>query len=58
MLFFYMTELTQPSTEHLACQAELKRTEHARKLEQEEFVNHKQLLEKQLQTEVNSFLPY
>ncbi|XP_019350529.1 centriole and centriolar satellite protein OFD1 isoform X3 [Alligator mississippiensis] len=45
-------KLTQPSTEHLACQAELKRTEHARKLEQEEFVNHKQLLEKQLQTEV------
>ncbi|XP_019384853.1 PREDICTED: oral-facial-digital syndrome 1 protein isoform X1 [Crocodylus porosus] len=45
-------KLTQPSAEHLACQAELKRTEHARKLEQEEFVNHKQLLEKQLQTEV------
>ncbi|XP_014377649.1 oral-facial-digital syndrome 1 protein isoform X2 [Alligator sinensis] len=45
-------KLTQPSTEHLACQAELKRTEHARKLEQEEFVNHKQLLEKQLQMEV------
>ncbi|XP_074849195.1 centriole and centriolar satellite protein OFD1 isoform X2 [Carettochelys insculpta] len=45
-------KLTQPSAEHVACQAELKRVEHAKKLEQDEFETHKQLLERQLQSEV------
>ncbi|XP_062456997.1 centriole and centriolar satellite protein OFD1 isoform X2 [Rhea pennata] len=45
-------KLAQPSAELLACQAELRRMEHSRKLEQDEFESHKQFLEKQLQSEV------
>ncbi|XP_068775911.1 centriole and centriolar satellite protein OFD1 [Struthio camelus] len=45
-------KLALPSAELLACQAELRRTEHSRKLEQDEFESHKQFLEKQLQSEV------
>ncbi|NWX91638.1 OFD1 protein, partial [Nothoprocta pentlandii] len=45
-------KLAQPSAELLACQAELRRLEHSRKLEQDEFQSHKQFLEKQLQSEV------
>ncbi|XP_067152836.1 centriole and centriolar satellite protein OFD1 isoform X2 [Apteryx mantelli] len=45
-------KLAQPSAELLACQAELRRMEHSRKLEQDDFENHKQFLEKQLQSEV------
>ncbi|KGL81868.1 Oral-facial-digital syndrome 1 protein, partial [Tinamus guttatus] len=45
-------KLAQPSAELLACQAELRRMEHSRKLEQDEFQSHKQFLEKQLQSEV------
>lgn len=46
-------ELTQPSSEYVVLQAELKRVEQARKLEHDESEAHKQLLEKQLQNEVN-----
>ncbi|NXJ05189.1 OFD1 protein, partial [Odontophorus gujanensis] len=45
-------KLSQPSAEHLACQAELRKVEHSRRLAMDEFENHKQLLEKQLQSEV------
>uniref|UniRef100_A0A8C0GML0 OFD1 centriole and centriolar satellite protein n=1 Tax=Chelonoidis abingdonii TaxID=106734 RepID=A0A8C0GML0_CHEAB len=48
----FRDKLTQPSAEHVACQAELRRIEHAKKLVQDEFETHKQLLEKQLQSEV------
>ncbi|KAM9170016.1 centriole and centriolar satellite protein OFD1 isoform 2-T2 [Pangshura tecta] len=48
----FRDKLTQPSAEHVACQAELRRVEHAKKLEQDEFETHKQILEKQLQSEV------
>uniref|UniRef100_A0A674IS05 OFD1 centriole and centriolar satellite protein n=1 Tax=Terrapene triunguis TaxID=2587831 RepID=A0A674IS05_9SAUR len=48
----FRDKLTQPSAEHVTCQAELRRVEHAKKLEQDEFETHKQLLEKQLQSEV------
>ncbi|XP_043359901.1 oral-facial-digital syndrome 1 protein isoform X14 [Dermochelys coriacea] len=48
----FRDKLTQPSAEHVACQAELRRVEHAKKLEQDEFETHKQLLEKKLQSEV------
>nr|XP_006122866.1 oral-facial-digital syndrome 1 protein isoform X1 [Pelodiscus sinensis] len=48
----FRDKLTQPSAEHVACQAELRRVEHAKKMEQDEFETHKQLLEKQLQSEV------
>uniref|UniRef100_A0A8C4W3L7 OFD1 centriole and centriolar satellite protein n=1 Tax=Gopherus evgoodei TaxID=1825980 RepID=A0A8C4W3L7_9SAUR len=48
----FRDKLTQPSAEHVACQAELRRVEHAKKLEQDEFETRKQLLEKQLQSEV------
>ncbi|XP_066562029.1 centriole and centriolar satellite protein ofd1 isoform X1 [Amia ocellicauda] len=46
------TELSQPSTEYLTLQAELRRVENCRKLDEEEFESHKQLLERQLQNEV------
>ncbi|NWU68361.1 OFD1 protein, partial [Pterocles burchelli] len=45
-------KLSQPSAEHLACQMELRRVEHSRKLALDEFENQKQILEKQLQSEV------
>ncbi|XP_010172092.1 oral-facial-digital syndrome 1 protein [Antrostomus carolinensis] len=45
-------KLSQPSAEHLACQVELRRVEHSRKLALSEFENHRQILEKQLQSEV------
>ncbi|NXI49533.1 OFD1 protein, partial [Chloroceryle aenea] len=44
-------KLSQPSAEHLACQAELRRVEHSRKLALDEFESHRQILEKQLQSE-------
>ncbi|NXD81490.1 OFD1 protein, partial [Halcyon senegalensis] len=46
-------KLSQPSAEHLACQAELRRVEHSRKLALDEFESHRQILEKQLQSEVD-----
>ncbi|NXU20437.1 OFD1 protein, partial [Pardalotus punctatus] len=45
-------KLSQPSAEYLACQVELRRVEHSRKLVLDEFESHKQMLEKQLQSEV------
>ncbi|NXW90982.1 OFD1 protein, partial [Alopecoenas beccarii] len=45
-------KLSQPSPEHLACQVELRRVEHSRKLALDEFESHRQILEKQLQSEV------
>ncbi|NXY88431.1 OFD1 protein, partial [Alcedo cyanopectus] len=44
-------KLSQPSAEHLACQAELRRVEHSRKLALDEFESHRQILEKQVQSE-------
>ncbi|KAG7467576.1 hypothetical protein MATL_G00155220 [Megalops atlanticus] len=46
------TDLSKPSQEQLALQAELWRLEGARKLEEEEFDNQKQILKVQLQHEV------
>jgi len=51
--FCFWVELSQPSAEHLACQVELRRVEHSRKLALDEFESHRQILEKQLQSEVN-----
>ncbi|XP_051486757.1 centriole and centriolar satellite protein OFD1 isoform X1 [Apus apus] len=45
-------KLSQPSAEHLACQVELRRVEHSRRLALDEFESHRQILEKQLQSEV------
>ncbi|NWV21831.1 OFD1 protein, partial [Origma solitaria] len=45
-------KLSQPSAEYLACQVELRRVEHSRRLVLDEFESHKQMLEKQLQSEV------
>ncbi|NXI67735.1 OFD1 protein, partial [Anseranas semipalmata] len=45
-------KLSQPSVEHLACQAELRRVERSRRLAIDEFESNKQFLEKQLQSEV------
>ncbi|KFQ44416.1 Oral-facial-digital syndrome 1 protein, partial [Nestor notabilis] len=45
-------KLSQPSAEHLACQVELRRVEHSKKLALDEFESHRQALEKQLQSEV------
>ncbi|XP_031956552.1 oral-facial-digital syndrome 1 protein isoform X2 [Corvus moneduloides] len=45
-------KLSQPSAEYLACQVELRRAEHSKKLVLDEFESHKQTLEKQLQSEV------
>ncbi|XP_056357519.1 centriole and centriolar satellite protein OFD1 isoform X3 [Oenanthe melanoleuca] len=45
-------KLSQPSAEYLACQVELRRVEHSKKLVQDEFESHKQMLEKQLQSEI------
>ncbi|NXA99672.1 OFD1 protein, partial [Cnemophilus loriae] len=45
-------KLSQPSAEYLACQVELRRVEHSKKLVLDEFESHKQMLEKQLQNEV------
>ncbi|XP_030907060.1 centriole and centriolar satellite protein OFD1 isoform X2 [Melopsittacus undulatus] len=45
-------KLSQPSAEHLACQVELRRVEHSKKLALDEFESYRQTLEKQLQSEV------
>ncbi|NXG44113.1 OFD1 protein, partial [Psilopogon haemacephalus] len=45
-------KLSQPSAEYLACQVELRRVEHSRKLALDEFESQRQILEKQLQSEV------
>ncbi|XP_014343950.1 centriole and centriolar satellite protein ofd1 isoform X3 [Latimeria chalumnae] len=43
---------SQPTSEYVALQAELKRAENAKRMAQEERENHKQVLERQLQNEV------
>ncbi|MEE6470151.1 hypothetical protein FKM82_008868 [Ascaphus truei] len=43
---------TYPTPEFVALQAELRRVENARKLDQGEFKTHREILEKQLQNEV------
>lgn len=53
--FPFGVELSQPSAEYLACQVELRRVEHSKKLVLDEFETHKQMLEKQLQSEVNYY---
>lgn len=53
--FPFGVELSQPSAEYLACQVELRRVEHSKKLVLDEFESHKQMLEKQLQSEVNYY---
>ncbi|NXK35217.1 OFD1 protein, partial [Piprites chloris] len=45
-------KLSQPSAEYLACQVELRRVEHSRKLVLDEFESRKEILEKQLQSKV------
>uniref|UniRef100_A0A672JTD0 OFD1 centriole and centriolar satellite protein n=1 Tax=Salarias fasciatus TaxID=181472 RepID=A0A672JTD0_SALFA len=45
-------DLTKPSTEQLALQMEVRRLQSARKLEEEEFENQKQVQQAQLQSEV------
>ncbi|NWR92875.1 OFD1 protein, partial [Furnarius figulus] len=45
-------KLSQPSAEYLACQVELKRVEHSKKLMLDEFENRKQILERQLESKV------
>ncbi|XP_051783173.1 centriole and centriolar satellite protein ofd1 isoform X4 [Erpetoichthys calabaricus] len=47
-------ELSHPSSDYLALQAELRRHENAMKLDEEEFKSQKQLLERQLQNEVEN----
>uniref|UniRef100_UPI00398E82BA centriole and centriolar satellite protein ofd1 isoform X8 n=1 Tax=Pristiophorus japonicus TaxID=55135 RepID=UPI00398E82BA len=44
--------LNQPTAAHLALQAELKKAEYSRRLDQDEYQSHKQILEQQLQNEV------
>lgn len=47
------SDLAKPSKEQLAVQMELQRLQNARKLDVEEFDNHKQVLQAQLQSEVS-----
>ncbi|XP_051871096.1 centriole and centriolar satellite protein ofd1 isoform X2 [Pristis pectinata] len=44
--------LNEPSAAHVALQAELKKTEYSRKLDQDEYQRQKEILEQQLQNEV------
>ncbi|XP_067848797.1 centriole and centriolar satellite protein ofd1 isoform X5 [Heptranchias perlo] len=45
-------KLNQPTAAHLALQAELKKAEYSRRLDQDEHQSHKQILEQQLQNEM------
>ncbi|KAG5833182.1 hypothetical protein ANANG_G00273160 [Anguilla anguilla] len=45
------TDLSKPSKEQLVLQTELRRVQNARRLDEEDFENQKQLLQVQLQTE-------
>ncbi|KAF3694792.1 Oral-facial-digital syndrome 1 protein -like protein [Channa argus] len=49
---FLHADLGKPSKEHLALQMELRRLQSARRLDEEEFENQKQVLQAQLQSEV------
>lgn len=48
-----LSDLGKPSKEQLALQMELRRLQSARKLDEEEFDNQKQVLQAQLQSEVS-----
>lgn len=48
-----LSDLTKPSKEQLALQMELRRLQNARRLDEEEFDNQKQVLQAQLQSEVS-----
>uniref|UniRef100_A0A8C4IQY7 OFD1 centriole and centriolar satellite protein n=1 Tax=Dicentrarchus labrax TaxID=13489 RepID=A0A8C4IQY7_DICLA len=48
-------DLGKPSKEQLALQMELRKLQNARRLDEEEFDNHKQVLQAQLQSEVTFF---
>lgn len=48
-----LADLSKPSEEQLALQMELRRLQNARRLDEEEFENQKQVLQAQLQTEVS-----
>lgn len=47
------SDLGKPSQEQLALQMELRRLQSARRLDEEEFDNQKQVLQAQLQSEVS-----
>ncbi|RCU34832.1 hypothetical protein DVA81_18705, partial [Acinetobacter baumannii] len=49
------SDLSKPSKEQLALQMELRRLQNARRLDEEEFDNHKQVRQAQLQSEVSHF---
>ncbi|XP_074550485.1 centriole and centriolar satellite protein ofd1 [Halichoeres trimaculatus] len=49
---FLHADLGKPSKEHLALQMELRRLQSARRLDEEDFDNQKQVLQAQLQSEV------
>ncbi|KAJ8004625.1 hypothetical protein DPEC_G00138250 [Dallia pectoralis] len=51
-------DLSRPSAEQLALQAELMRVERAKTLSEEEFDNHRQVLQAQLQTETERCAQY
>lgn len=53
MLITLLTDLAKPSKEQLALQMELQRLQNARRLDEEEFDNQKQVLQAQLQSEVS-----
>lgn len=48
-----LSDLGKPSKEQLALQMELRRLQSARRLDEEEFDNQKQVLQAQLQSEVS-----
>nr|XP_015217093.1 PREDICTED: oral-facial-digital syndrome 1 protein isoform X1 [Lepisosteus oculatus]XP_015217094.1 PREDICTED: oral-facial-digital syndrome 1 protein isoform X1 [Lepisosteus oculatus] len=48
----FKAALRQPTAEYLALQTEVRKMENARKLDEEEFENQKQVLETQLQNEI------
>lgn len=48
-----LSDLSKPSKEQLALQMELQRLQSARRLDEEDFDNQKQVLQAQLQSEVS-----
>lgn len=50
-----LSDLGKPSKEQLVLQMELRRLQNARRMDEEEFDNQKQVLQAQLQSEVSSF---
>lgn len=56
MLITLLADLAKPSKEQLALQMELQRLQNARRLDEEEFDNQKQVLQAQLQSEVSHIM--